>query len=503
MDHVMLRLCGDFPDSDCSDFQAEWNCHLIWGPDMNDKSPKALRFLGQTLFGMYHDDCEGVHPDQWQHIHYEAVGVPSHRNAFGTDKEMEGQFFAVLAEVFAKQITPAHSYTSSFPDATCLTCPTSNSIIWTGKTSAGQLIPKVNFVTVKIFILDMGMKDTVPSVGMDTSDVPDVSSPPGLLSSPKPTPSSSSTAAVKEIFNHVTAKRGSSIKAAREEALSTLASTRLVNYSKLSKGPGPSANSQKTQRDTTTSSSQPTGSQARQSTTTSVTSTFCVASVGILICGVDRYGTIRVSKVPLKNGMNEIQAMKNRGCYVDEQAMFYHDWSYSRISQLLRKLFPKVFNYLDAERPRNVSLSQSAAGQDKKLLWRLLNKSGQLVQIPKATVMVQEMEFLSDTDSIGDANYNPELASSLMEMELSDSGDIHTNYKGKETAAAIPCFLPLQSSPSLSQLSIPSVPAASVTCPELSHPPMIVSPQPNNPFALAAANLWESKYVIRPIDYLI
>jgi hypothetical protein len=53
---------------------------------------------------------------------------------------------------------------------------------------------------------------------------------------------------VKEIFNRVTAKRGGSIistKAAREEALSTLSSTRLANYSKLSKGPGPSTSLQK------------------------------------------------------------------------------------------------------------------------------------------------------------------------------------------------------------------------------------------------------------------
>jgi hypothetical protein len=42
-----------------------------------------------------------------------------------------------------------------------------------------------------------------------------------------------------------------------------------------------------------------------------------------------------------------------------------------------------------------------------------------------------EMELLSD-DSIGDdANHNPELASSLMEMELSDSGDFLADYKGK------------------------------------------------------------------------
>lgn len=130
---------------------------------------------------------------------------------------------------------------------------------------------------------------------------------------------------------------------------------------------------------------------------TSGTSTFRVASVGMIICGVDvsrkpslmlkkslislqRHGVIRVSKAPSKNGMNEIQAMKNRGCYVDEQVTFHHDWSYSRITQLLRKLFPKVFNYLDTERSRNVSSSQSA-GQDEKPVWRLLNKSGQVLTV--------------------------------------------------------------------------------------------------------------------------
>ncbi|KAG1731248.1 hypothetical protein EDD22DRAFT_928259 [Suillus occidentalis] len=423
-------------------------------------------------------------------------------------------------------------------------------------------------------------------------------------------PSSSSTAAVKEIFNRVTAKRGGSIlstKAARDEALSTLASTRLTNYSKLSKGPGPSAGLQKTRRDTTTSS-QPSGSQARRSTTTtSGVSNFRVASVGMLICGVDRHGAIRVSKAPSKNGMNEIQAMKNRGCYVDEQATFYHDWSYARVSQLLRKLFPKVFHYLDTERPRNVSSSsQSAAGQEGKPPWRLLNKSGQVLTVvdiacPTGTDLAKhkgrdkasvteshlwfvtrnripqrvyeswntqpviagsdsevdddgsEMELLSDVDSIGDdANHNPELASSLMEMELSDSGDFHTDYKGKgklkilktpmvnakrthtalspdesptnarvavkklkSETAAIPLFLPSQSSPSLtdSQLSIPSVPATYATCPELSRPATVVpvseddilwrnQPQPDDPFAPVIVNPWESEYVIRPVDYL-
>jgi hypothetical protein len=48
-------------------------------------------------------------------------------------------------------------------------------------------------------------------------------------------------------------------------------------------------------------------------------------------------------------------------------------------------------------------------------------------------ILGSEMELLSD-DSIGDdANHNPELVSSLMEMEmeLSDCGNFLADYKGK------------------------------------------------------------------------
>ncbi|KAG1851933.1 hypothetical protein F4604DRAFT_1933868 [Suillus subluteus] len=60
---LLHTLFLDNINQDCSDFWEEWNCHPIWGPDTNDKSPKDLRFLGQTLFGVYCDDCEGIHPD--------------------------------------------------------------------------------------------------------------------------------------------------------------------------------------------------------------------------------------------------------------------------------------------------------------------------------------------------------------------------------------------------------------------------------------------------------
>ncbi|KAG1723232.1 hypothetical protein EDB19DRAFT_1834697 [Suillus lakei] len=583
---LLHALFLDDINQNCSDFQAEWNCHPIWGPDTNDKSPKDLQFLGQTLFSMYRDDCEGVHPDVIVIVEYYSVhGSPCIRQPHQTgaghpadeednaddpspnimslsmisNDEWDGEVYPVfetivlVGEVQKSFKSPLQSQFGFIEQ----NYGSSRNM----KTFAELLILKVNFVIVKIFILDMRMKDTVPSVGMDTDE--------------EAYPSSSGTAAVKEIFNRVAGKQGGSVlstkAAAREEVLLTLASTCLTNYSKLSKGPGPSSASlQKTRRDTTTSS-QPTTSQVKRSTMSGT------SIIGILICGVNRHGTIRVPKAPLKNGMNEIQAMKNCGCYVDEQTTFHHDWSYSKMVNCCASYFRRE--------AQEFSSSQSA-GQDEKPHWRLLNKSRQALTIvdiacPTGTDLAKhkgwdkasvteshlwfgalpplnhipdsvyeswntqpiiagsdsegdsdssEVELLSDVDSVRDnADHNPELASSLMEMELSDSVDIRTGYKGKakwthtvlspdesptnqrvvakklksKTAIAIPHFLPLQSLSSLNQLSIPGVPAAYATCPELSHPATIVSPQPNDPFAPAIINPWESEYVIRPVDYLI
>ncbi|KAG1848133.1 hypothetical protein C8R48DRAFT_677337, partial [Suillus tomentosus] len=73
----------------------------------------------------------------------------------------------------------------------------------------------------------------------------------------------------------------------------------------------------------------------------------------------------------------------------------------------------------------------------------------------------------------------------------------------KSETVTISRLLPLESPPSLSQLSVPSAPAACATFPELSHPVTIVSPQPDDPFAPAMVNPWESEYAIRPVHYLI
>jgi hypothetical protein len=51
-----------------------------------------------------------------------------------------------------------------------------------------------------------------------------------------------------------------------------------------------------------------------------------------------------------------------------EQDYGVKHWSYARVSQVLRKLFPKVFHYLDAS-------------QEEKPPWRLLNKSGQVLTV--------------------------------------------------------------------------------------------------------------------------
>ncbi|KAF8549907.1 hypothetical protein OG21DRAFT_1420531, partial [Imleria badia] len=142
-------------NQDCRDFQLEWNCHPIDSVDTNLKSPVDLRFLGQTEFGVYRDDCEGVHPDvisefygvhkepimrkrhqsgaghpvdeeasgdeedgltahaanlvnqeqQQQHVNEDMAFVPSHQSPF-TNPENEAVFFGMLKQVIDLQIIP-------------------------------------------------------------------------------------------------------------------------------------------------------------------------------------------------------------------------------------------------------------------------------------------------------------------------------------------------------------------------------------------------------------
>ncbi|KAG8219178.1 hypothetical protein J3R82DRAFT_4894, partial [Butyriboletus roseoflavus] len=140
-------------NEDCLDFQHEWNCHPINGIDTNNKSPKNLHFLGQTQFGIYQDDCEGVNVDvidkhygvygkplmckgnqsgaghsadeeassdednafvaqvtelinqQQQHIDQDAMHVPSHRTLF-TNSDNEAIFFVMLYDTIGQDIIP-------------------------------------------------------------------------------------------------------------------------------------------------------------------------------------------------------------------------------------------------------------------------------------------------------------------------------------------------------------------------------------------------------------
>ncbi|KAI5995479.1 hypothetical protein EDD15DRAFT_2165128 [Pisolithus albus] len=101
-------------DGDCQVFQAEWNCHPISGPDTNNKSPKDMRFLGQTRFGIYHEPgsdeedeqaaADLITHQQHEHVNHAAIHVPEHGNPFDTEAEIN--FFIGLREVVAQDVTP-------------------------------------------------------------------------------------------------------------------------------------------------------------------------------------------------------------------------------------------------------------------------------------------------------------------------------------------------------------------------------------------------------------
>ncbi|KAH0836635.1 hypothetical protein J3R83DRAFT_8353 [Lanmaoa asiatica] len=153
---LLHTLFLDAINEDSLSFRLDWNCHPINGPDTNNKSPQDLRFLGQTEFGIYEDDCEGVHPEiinkyygvcgasqdrcedrsgaghpvdeddsenedptrmtevhitdlvnkqqQW-HVHQDTVHVPSHKSPFHTAED-EATFFNMLGELITQEIIP-------------------------------------------------------------------------------------------------------------------------------------------------------------------------------------------------------------------------------------------------------------------------------------------------------------------------------------------------------------------------------------------------------------
>ncbi|KAG1855820.1 hypothetical protein C8R48DRAFT_776189 [Suillus tomentosus] len=153
-----------------------------------------------------------------------------------------------------------------------------------------------------------------------------------------------------------------------------MSSTQLAGYHKLAKGPVPLAGVQKDCKDTT--SSQLLGSQIRRNTTSSTATAgnmFHVASVAMLTCGVNRHGFIRVSKAPSKNGRNEIQAMKNHGCYLEQQFI--------------------VFEHLDIQGKKQQQFWSTSSSHDEKPVWQLLNKSGQ-------TLVVVDIGFPTGNDLV-------------------------------------------------------------------------------------------------------
>ncbi|KAG2366748.1 hypothetical protein BDR07DRAFT_1373458 [Suillus spraguei] len=194
----------------------------------------------------------------------------------------------------------------------------------------------------------------------------------------------------------------------------------------------------------------------------------------MLTCGVDRNGFLRETKAPGKGGQNEIQAMRNHG--IDT------GWTYPMIMRNLHTWFPKVFSHLDGQVEKRAS--QLQATQEDKPVWRLLNKTGLMLtvvdvafptgsdlakhkeqdkasvndchlwfvtrnQVPEDVYESWNMQpiiagsdsehdcsdqLLSNTDSSVHGKSDNELASSLMELDLTDDKVKHSVPKGKMKA---------------------------------------------------------------------
>ncbi|KAJ6568794.1 hypothetical protein B0H19DRAFT_939409, partial [Mycena capillaripes] len=148
-EHLWLlhSLFLDAINTDCDEFQTNWNAHPMAGKETFNKSPNDMRLLGQAQLGVYNDDCEGLHPDtiekyygvfgperaasqpgagnppdeddmegptlaerisfdQGPHVRHEAIDVPDHRSPFPDDSVAESKFWTVLSEVVEQEIIP-------------------------------------------------------------------------------------------------------------------------------------------------------------------------------------------------------------------------------------------------------------------------------------------------------------------------------------------------------------------------------------------------------------
>ncbi|KAG2066114.1 hypothetical protein BDR04DRAFT_1121394 [Suillus decipiens] len=202
----------------------------------------------------------------------------------------------------------------------------------------------------------------------------------------------------------------------------------------------------------------------------------------MLTCGVNRNGLLRETKAPGKGGQNEIQAMRNCGCYLDQQFRIDTGWTYSMITRNLCTWFPKVFSHLDGQVEKRVS--QLQATQEDKPIWHLLNKTGLMLMVvdvalptgsdlakhkgqDKASVNDCHLWFvtrnrvpedvyeswnmepiiagldsehdctdqlLSNMDSSAHGKSDNEFTSSLMELDLTDDEVKHSDSKGKVKA---------------------------------------------------------------------
>ncbi|KAI9570897.1 hypothetical protein HD554DRAFT_2017818, partial [Boletus coccyginus] len=92
-------------------FQCNWNCYPMDGADTNNKSPKVSK-----LFGVYQDDCDGIHPDtinKYYGIYGDLLTCQGYQLDAGhlADEEVSGDNNVFTAQIvkFINQQQQAHA----------------------------------------------------------------------------------------------------------------------------------------------------------------------------------------------------------------------------------------------------------------------------------------------------------------------------------------------------------------------------------------------------------
>ncbi|KAG1906383.1 uncharacterized protein F5891DRAFT_975775 [Suillus fuscotomentosus] len=421
-------------NDDCRQFQQEWNLHPIHGSDTRDRSPQDMRLLGQASLGIYEDEFEGIcptvlqryygihgrevvchrnqtgagHPsdeadepaeddiidrieqEQANDVQHDAVEVPDSNTPFRNEED-ESMFFEILEAVVMEGIVPEGYNLREGEDEY-----DENTILYKIRRDPGPLYtnsaPRRLICVPVLSSISLRMPKPAFCKGNPDESVPcyceEYSAPTnipvgqkelcaeclhGKSKHPRPQPP---VLPVAELPAVTTAKERAGVTAIFKQSLARRAGQGSQNTTTVTAA-----------RDEVMAGFRPTAKQkfpgrivsSRQASSSKQGHVpIKVGAIAVLVNYLDDKGELLTTILPVKTEMSKF---KRRGCahFDGDQSedggsvdfSFCLDWTFEEVDAYIRRLFPKVFEYLDSVKVGDVKGKATDNGASE---WVLISK---------------------------------------------------------------------------------------------------------------------------------